>query len=242
MAPERIRGAPATPATDIYALGIVFFELLTGRPPFVGAVDDIFRRQQTDPVPVPSQIIEEPLDERADQIVKRATAKNPADRHADVSALMYELRTLMNMLGMDVGRRRSATGDARERRDFDHRSKAAGEVFLYNPLPMASCDPGGKVRVANQAFLDFLNCAGDAAGIELRHSGLADVYPTLLEDLGVVAARRQTLKRIIYLSEGGGAVVEAAVVLTPAPSRTEVTAGEVYLLLHPLRHVPSGGS
>ena len=32
---------------------------------------------------------------------------------------------------------------------------------------MASVDPGGKVRVANQAFLDFLNCAGDAAGIEL---------------------------------------------------------------------------
>jgi tRNA A-37 threonylcarbamoyl transferase component Bud32 len=241
MAPERIRGGPATTASDIYALGVVFFELLTGRPPWSGAVDEIFRHQLDDPMPAPSKIIDEPLDERADEIVLRATAKNPADRHPDVSALMYELRTLMNMLGMDVGRRRSATGDARERRDVDHRGKAAAEVFTHAPLPMAACDPGGKVRVANRAFLDFLGAAGDAGGIELRDSGLADVYPTLLEDLDAVASRRQSLKRIIYLSEGGGAVVEAAIVLTPAPTSTEVTAGEVFILLHPLRHVPAGG-
>ena len=55
-------------------------------------------------------------------------------------------------------------------------------------------------------------------------------------------AKRAQLKRIIYLSEGGGLVVEAAVILTPAPSQTEVTAGEVYITLHPLRHVPAGGS
>jgi hypothetical protein len=43
------------------------------------------------------------------------------------------------------------------------------------------------------------------------------------------------MKRVIYLNEGGDRVVEAAVVLSPAPSTSEVTAGEVHLVLHPLR-------
>ncbi len=54
LAPERISGAPASQASDIYALGIVFFELLTGRLPFMGEVLDVFRQQRTVPVPPPS--------------------------------------------------------------------------------------------------------------------------------------------------------------------------------------------
>jgi len=239
LAPERITGAPASIATDIYALGIVFFELLTGRLPFNGDMDTVFKKQQEDTVPAPSTLIDEPLDERADQIVARATSKNPTDRHADVAGLMYELRTLMNMLGMEMGRRRTTGTEGRERRDLDHKVKAAGEVFGAAPLPLASCDAYGKVRIANQAFLDFLGCAGDAAGIDLKDSGLCDVCPSLIEDLATVAMRRQAVKRLIHLSEGGGAVVEAAIVMSPAPSSSEVTAGEVHILLHPLRQLPA---
>jgi Protein kinase domain len=243
LAPERIAGhAPASPATDIYALGIVFFELLTGTLPFIGDMDAVFKAHAESVVPPPSSLIDEPLDERADQIVVRATAKDPAERHQDVAALMYELRALMNMLGMDTGGRRRSTkptGD-RGRREVDHRVKAANEVFGAAPLPMASCDQTGRVRVANQAFLDFLGCAGDAVDIELEHSGLCDVCPSLLDDLMVVATRRHSVKRLLHLSEGGGAVVEAAIVMTPAPSVSRVTAGEVHILLHPLRQLPGG--
>jgi PAS domain-containing protein len=186
-------------------------------------------------------MIDEPLDERADEIIARATAKNPGDRHGDVAAFMYELRTLMNMLGMDSGRRRSGAGagvdGSRERRELDHRARAAYEVFVTAPIPMASVDPAGKVRVANQAFLEFLGCAGDVGGIELKDSGMLEVYPTLLADLDAVITKRKAIKRVIYLAEGGGATVEVAVVLTASPASSEVTAGEVHLALHPLRHV-----
>jgi tRNA A-37 threonylcarbamoyl transferase component Bud32 len=239
LAPERITGAPASTATDIYALGIVFFELLTGKLPFTGEMEQVFQKHLHEPVPPPSSLIDEPLDERADEIVARATAKNPADRHADVASLMYELRTLMNMLGMEMGRsRRGGSSDGgRERREVDHRAKAANEVFGAAPLPLASCDPGGKVRIANQAFLDFLGVAGDAVGIDLKDTGLCEVCPTLLHDLVAVAQRRHSVKRVIHLSEGGGAVIEAAIVMTPAPNASEVTAGEIHILLHPLRQL-----
>ena len=237
LAPERQDGQPASQASDIYALGIVFFELLTGRVPFSGSLADVLTAHKESEVPPPSKHVAEPVDARADELVARATAKDPARRHPDVQSLMYELRALMGMIGMDHSvRRRAFTHETvRERRDLDHRLKAAAEVFGSVPLPMASCDVNGKVRAANPAFLEFLGAAGDAAGLQLRDSALPDLYPTLFDDLEQVAARRRPIKRVIYLHEGGDRVIEAAIVLSAAPNAAEVTAGEVHLVLHPLR-------
>lgn len=241
LAPERIKGAPASPASDIYALGIVFWELLTGKLPFTGDLEEVFKQALTADLPPASKQVDEEIDERADEIIARATARDPADRHPDVAAFMYELRTLMNMLGMETGvRRRSSPSmdGTRERREVDHRAKAASEIFQWAPLPLACVDATGRVRIANQAFLEFIGVAGDAGGIELRDSGFCEVCPTLLDDLKAVVAKHAIVKRVIYLSEGGGSVVEAAIVMSPAPMSTEVTAGEVHLALHPLRAMP----
>jgi eukaryotic-like serine/threonine-protein kinase len=236
LAPERTHGAPATQASDIYALGIVLWELFTGKLPFSGSTEDVFRQHRDATLPPPSKHTDDPIDERADELVARATAKDPAKRHPDVQSFMYELRALMGMLGMDHARRRPlAPGATRERRELDHSLKAAAEVFGSVPLPMASCDPNGKVRAANRAFYEFLGCAGDAGGLELRDSALPEIYPSLFDDLLEVASKRRTIKRVIYLNEGGDRVVEAAVVLCAAPSASEVTAGEIHVVLHPLR-------
>ena len=215
----------------------MFFELLTGRVPFAGTLAEVLTAHKESEVPPPSQHVAEPVDARADELVARATAKDPARRHPDVQSFMYELRALMGMIGMDHSTRRRAFAHdtARERRDLDHRLKAAAEVFAAVPLPMASCDVTGKVRAANPAFLEFLGAAGDAAGLQLRDSALPDIYPTLFDDLEQVAARRRPIKRVIYLHEGGDRVIEAAILLSAAPNAAEVTAGEVHLVLHPLR-------
>lgn len=238
LAPERIRGAPASPSSDIYALGILFYELLVGKLPFVGDLEEVFQQHLDTPVPMPSQQIDESIDERADEIVSRATAKDPEDRHPDVAGFLYELRTLMNMLGMDVARRRAGAGgggaEKKARRAANRETVAAREVFDNAPVPLASVDPDGKVRIANQAFLEFLGVAGAAAGIQLTDSGFTEVYPALIDDLQKVANSRTTRKRIIYLSEGGGHVVEVAVVMTAAPNRSEITAGDIHMTLHPL--------
>ncbi|HLL22499.1 MAG TPA: protein kinase, partial [Kofleriaceae bacterium] len=239
LAPERIDGAASSQASDIYALGIVFFELLTGNLPFEGDLQVVFKKHRETMPPPPSLLVDD-LDERADALVARAVAKDPTRRHPDVQAFIYELRALMGMLGMEQGSRRRtlAPEAARERRELDHRVKAAAEVFASVPLPMASCDATGKVRAANKAFLEFLGCAGDAGGLQLRDSALPEVYPTLFEDLLEVTTKGRPIKRVIYLNEGGDRVVEAAIVLSPAPSAAEVTAGEVHLVLHPLRTLP----
>jgi eukaryotic-like serine/threonine-protein kinase len=70
LAPERIEGAAASQASDLYALGMVFFEMLTGKLPFTGDVHDVYRQHVEVPCPVPSEHgAGEDLDERADQII-----------------------------------------------------------------------------------------------------------------------------------------------------------------------------
>lgn len=238
IAPERIAGAPATPASDIYALGVLFFELLTGHLPFAGTVEEIFAGHVERAMPSLSTAGLGDVDARVDQIIARATAKSPTDRHPDIASLLYEIRTLMNMLGMDVSRRRATpvtTSASRDNARPEHRERAEAEVFEHAPVPLACADPSGRIRVANPAFLEFIGAAGNAGGIELRDTGLVDVCPTLLADLRTVAKSREMQKRVIHLSEGGGRVVEAVLVLTPARRNATVTAGEVHILLHPLR-------
>ncbi len=243
LAPERVRGEPATIAGDVYALGVVAYELFTGELPFTGAADEVFAHQLATPVPAPSTRVPEPLDARADALVARATAKAARDRHPDVASFLYELRTLMNMLGVDTSRRRvAATEPGRERRELDDRARAAAEVFAQAPLPMAAVDVGGKVRIANRAFLELLGVAGDAAGVELRDSDLVEVYPTLLADLALARSGREPVKRVITLPAADGAAVEVAVLLTPAASGSDVTAGDVHVALHPLATRAAAGA
>jgi serine/threonine protein kinase len=62
MAPERMRGEPATPQSDLYALGALLYEMLSGAPPFRGTLPEIIARQLTEkPPPLPSKTKLEPL-------------------------------------------------------------------------------------------------------------------------------------------------------------------------------------
>jgi serine/threonine protein kinase len=105
LAPERLRGAPPSPLSDLYSLGAVFYEMLTGRVPYEGSLLDIVDQQMHGELPPPpSTLISEPLEPRADDVVLRALAIRPGDRQHSVEAFLFELRTLMSMMGMRVRR------------------------------------------------------------------------------------------------------------------------------------------
>lgn len=82
MAPEQVEGGEVTAATDIYALGCVLYEMVTGRPPFVGAnsFSTALKRLQEDPRPPHQQV---PGLARAwDAAILRCLERDPADRFA----------------------------------------------------------------------------------------------------------------------------------------------------------------
>jgi len=99
VAPEQARGELVGPATDVYALGVVLFELLAGEVPFGG--DNfvaIAMRHVNDPVPsIRGRRPDVPW--RLDSAVARALAKSPADRFPSMAALVTELEACLAEAG-----------------------------------------------------------------------------------------------------------------------------------------------
>jgi hypothetical protein len=89
MAPEQARGGPLTPATDVYAVGVVLYEMLAGHPPFAGSsAVELALRHVSDPPPPLGDAVPPGLA----AIVMRALAKDPAERFADGTAMAHALQ------------------------------------------------------------------------------------------------------------------------------------------------------
>jgi len=95
MAPEQVTGKPVDARTDIYALRMVLYELLTGRRPFEGETPLLVAfKHVTDPLPPPRQV-NPALPEAAERIILKAMARDPADRYQNAGDLARELRRLL---------------------------------------------------------------------------------------------------------------------------------------------------
>jgi serine/threonine-protein kinase len=108
MAPEQVLGQPVTPQADIYAFGILLFEVLTGTKPITGeSVEKIF-----------NQILYQPIDleplrppkfpSAIAGLVERCTAKQPAQRPAGLGVVVEELEQILDPARPISGRGRSA--------------------------------------------------------------------------------------------------------------------------------------
>jgi serine/threonine-protein kinase len=91
MAPEQIRGEEVDHRADLYALGAVLFQMLTGQPPFDGPTDFAILRAQIEDPPVPPGSLVPGIPDWLDRAVMRALAKKPDERFADVGEMRCAL-------------------------------------------------------------------------------------------------------------------------------------------------------
>ena len=95
LAPEQASGKPVSPATDVYSLGVVLWELLAGEVPFTGdSFVAVALRHVNEPVPHLRDVRPD-VSPRLAAAVERALAKDPASRFPSMAALAKELRACL---------------------------------------------------------------------------------------------------------------------------------------------------
>ncbi|HTX96568.1 MAG TPA: protein kinase [Mycobacterium sp.] len=174
LSPEQVRDGNASPRSDVYAAGILTYELLTGRTPFTGdsALAIACQRLDTD-VPPPSAAIDG-VPPQFDEFVQRATARDPADRYADAIEMGAELDAIAEELALPEfwvpAPRNSAL----------HRSAALHQAPVRRPTRQLTRGPGDWSEPERSVQSDsepdddeYRPVTGEFAGIPIAEFALA---------------------------------------------------------------------
>ncbi len=211
VAPEQIQGHKVDRRADVYSLGCVLFEMLTGRVAYAHDSDmaKLWAHVQ-DPPPLPSTVLPE-LADAFDDIVARATAKDPEHRYATAGALAAVVRRAVTL---QESERRSA--DAAAAAPIIDLPDATRDETYVAPPPRATAPPAPPPRAATSppppprgAGAAVPAAADDGGGPSLRR-GTGEREGTSTAGGGGVRRRAKPLAALAVVLVG---VVVAAVVL-----------------------------
>jgi beta-lactam-binding protein with PASTA domain/tRNA A-37 threonylcarbamoyl transferase component Bud32 len=91
LSPEQARGAPVTASSDLYSIGIVLYEMLTGKVPFTGDSAIEIAMKHLNELPKPPSKLRPEIPEELDQVVLRALVKAPEDRYQTAEEFAEDL-------------------------------------------------------------------------------------------------------------------------------------------------------
>jgi serine/threonine-protein kinase len=181
MSPEQVTGGVSDARTDVYAVGLLVFEMIAGRRPFQGGESEVLRQQLVEPMPLLSEVLPEACSRpELDAVLQRATHKEKEQRFADAKSMAIALGNAQPQTG---GSTRPASLDARApaqlraaRRRPARRGSLLGRVLR-----------GGAVLVSGLALAAIVIAAGliywlDSPEGESRRVLVKRALPSLLEE------------------------------------------------------------
>jgi eukaryotic-like serine/threonine-protein kinase len=178
MSPEQIQGEPVTFATDVYALGVTIFLMLTGQLPF--SQPDLIHKHLMVAAPAPSALLPQ-LPVVCDEVVGRCLAKDPADRFESLEELRLAVErfpTEHHIGGAREEAPAAVEAEQRQRRTMDRRFTVESTLVEAGPVQVLQAQDNqlgravALVRIApgpaREPLLAFLTAAGQG-GEHLQH-------------------------------------------------------------------------
>jgi serine/threonine-protein kinase len=185
MAPEQIRGEVPDARTDLYAMGVLLFQLVTGQPPFQGATSHEVEEQHLH-APPPRVSERAPVPAALDAVILRCLQKRREDRYPDVAAMLEDLRRAV----------RGGQGPAREER----------AVALYVEAHVEGA-PESDALERLDALLERAGAVAREVGLEVRVDGAGCLLATAPLPEGKAeeqAVRERVLAAALGLLEDAG--------------------------------------
>jgi eukaryotic-like serine/threonine-protein kinase len=149
LSPEQARGERVDARSDLYSTGCLLYELLTGRPPFLGDSPVAIAYQHVRENPVPPSRLDPEIPAWADSIVLRAMAKDPADRYQSAADMRTDIQRALS--GVPVAAPRTMGYATTQRMGGTGATMAAGPTraipgYEYGPEDEGYTEGGGGGR------------------------------------------------------------------------------------------------
>ncbi|HEY3227681.1 MAG TPA: serine/threonine-protein kinase, partial [Roseiflexaceae bacterium] len=126
ISPEQIKNEPITPQTDIYSLGIMLYEILTGTLPFEGPTPIVMLFKHVHEQMPRLQTLRPDLSDALNAVIQRATAKHPAERYPDVIGMVVDLRRAIGSAAPTLERSLGTTAPATVPRGSGNEQRTTG--------------------------------------------------------------------------------------------------------------------
>jgi PAS domain-containing protein len=186
--------------------------LFAGTLPFDGTVMEILMAQIHQPIEPIAKRRGEAIDDSIEQLILRAMAKDPTQRHQSAAAFRYELNTVMDML--DMGRRRSrASGTIRAE---SMREATICQAFERSRLPQALISLDGTVVLANKAFAKLVGNE-QVESISITETALAQLVPGLMRAIRAVHMDNKATERRALIDRANKPPLQLTLWLFPLP-------------------------
>lgn len=176
MAPEQFFQDSIDSASDVYLLGLLLFELVTGRPPFVGRTPAETGMMQTSSPPPQMAQFKHATPPALQTIVERALAKNPQQRFPHAQAMLNALQALPRPNAADERRQRFQTDPARPQPSADlttemdslrvHKPIEALDTVIINQQALRGQFGNGPLPSANSTVYAYLDIERNGEAIQ----------------------------------------------------------------------------